>query len=302
MALLLGRGSRALWTGRRRLLLGDVMSKSGRLRLCDVRTVFTIIGECRDLGNDPELWHRRMLEGLAPLFGVVQAAGGEAWWDRPGQPVRPVSAYIATAEPMVHDAFRAYGQDKAWVDDPILLALKELPAKLITRTRRQLVPDTAWYASNSFRRYRKASRTDHQLVSVFRVSNDGATSMVVLTRRLGESDFSPRDRRLLNFFHGELGQLIGGPLVGATEPSIDRLSPRLRQTLACLLEGDSEKQVAVRLGLSHTTVHQYVTALYRHFSVQSRAQLLAHAMKRTRCSGLSFTTRSSQERPPRNCA
>ena len=98
----------------------------------------------------------------------------------------------------------------------------------------------------------------------------------------GERGFSPRERRLLNFFHAELGRLIGGPLVGATKPTIARLSPRLRQTLACLLEGDSEKQVAARLGLSRATVHQYVTALYRHFAVRSRAQLLAHVITRVR--------------------
>jgi len=69
--------------------------------------------------------------------------------------------------------------------------------------------------------------------------------------------------------------------VSATEPSPDKLSPRLRQTLACLLEGDSEKQVAARLSLSRATTHQYVTALYRHFRVQSRAQLLANAFKRS---------------------
>ncbi|MGH7279612.1 MAG: helix-turn-helix domain-containing protein, partial [Candidatus Rokuibacteriota bacterium] len=51
-------------------------------------------------------------------------------------------------------------------------------------------------------------------------------------------------------------------------------------TLACLVEGDSEKQIAARLGLSPTTVHQYVTALYRHFGVRSRGKLLAHIMAR----------------------
>jgi DNA-binding CsgD family transcriptional regulator len=54
----------------------------------------------------------------------------------------------------------------------------------------------------------------------------------------------------------------------------------LRQTLACLAEGDSEKQIAGRLGLSPATVHQYVTMLYRRFQVRSRAQLLAHVMRR----------------------
>jgi DNA-binding NarL/FixJ family response regulator len=57
------------------------------------------------------------------------------------------------------------------------------------------------------------------------------------------------------------------------------LSPRLRQTLVCLLDGSSEKEAAARLGLSPTTLHQYVTALYRHFGVRSRAQLLARVLR-----------------------
>jgi DNA-binding CsgD family transcriptional regulator len=92
---------------------------------------------------------------------------------------------------------------------------------------------------------------------------------------------------LLEFFHGELGRLVGRQLVSATEPSPEELSPRLRQTLACLIDGDSEKQVAGRLGLSPTTVHQYVTMLYRRFGVRSRGQLLAHVLRRSeRTNGL----------------
>ena len=62
--------------------------------------------------------------------------------------------------------------------------------------------------------------------------------------------------------------------VSASEPGPDALSPRLQQTPACLLDGDSEKQLAARLGLSRATIHQYVTALYRYFGVTSRAHLL----------------------------
>ncbi len=62
-----------------------------------------------------------------------------------------------------------------------------------------------------------------------------------LHRAHSERELSPRERRLLSFVHGELGELIGRSLVSATEPRPDKLSPRLRQTLARLLEGDSEK-------------------------------------------------------------
>src|SRR5262245_59585508 len=59
------------------------MSKADSLRVGDVRDAYRLIGDCRDLRRNPERWHRRMLEGLAGLFGVLLAAGGEAWWHRP---------------------------------------------------------------------------------------------------------------------------------------------------------------------------------------------------------------------------
>jgi DNA-binding CsgD family transcriptional regulator len=53
------------------------------------------------------------------------------------------------------------------------------------------------------------------------------------------------------------------------------LSPRARQTLEALIRGDSEKQVARKLGVSPHTVHVYVKQLYRRFGVSSRGELLA---------------------------
>ena len=54
-----------------------------------------------------------------------------------------------------------------------------------------------------------------------------------------------------------------------------RLSPRKQQTLAGLLAGLSEKQVAGQLGISQNTVHTYVKQLYVGFRVSSRSELLA---------------------------
>jgi DNA-binding CsgD family transcriptional regulator len=45
--------------------------------------------------------------------------------------------------------------------------------------------------------------------------------------------------------------------------------------LLCLFEGDSEKQVAARLGIGRDTVHEYVRRLHRHFEASSRGELLA---------------------------
>src|SRR2546422_5917709 len=164
---------------------------------------------------------------------------------------------------------------------PFLSAWRRAPGPLAPGTRRQLVSNAAWYRSATFNDYHRPARLDDQLTSIYQVSERGAISLISLHRALGEGEFSSRQRRLLGFFHGELGPLIGQSLASHAEPGFDGLSRRLRETLACLLEGDSEKLVASRLGLSQATIHQYVTALYRHFNVGSRAQLLATIMRRT---------------------
>ena len=121
---------------------------------------------------------------------------------------------------------------------------------------------------------------DHCLVSPHRLP-DGSLHMLTLHRAAGERDFSPRERRLLLLAHAEVGRLIGPVLVRLDDPfSPTRLPPRVRETLSCLLDGDSEKQAAARMNLSRETVHQYVKALYRHYRVESRAELLARVLRR----------------------
>ncbi len=92
--------------------------------------------------------------------------------------------------------------------------------------------------------------------------------------------------QLIYLFYEELGRLIGPVLVSAEDLlSPTRLPPRVREALGCLLEGDSEKQTAARMGLSRETVHQYVKTLYRHYRVASRAELLARVLRRTNPAG-----------------
>src|SRR5262245_35228092 len=105
-----------------------------------------------------------MLEGLALLFGIVQAAGGEAWWERPRGAGRPVSAYSVSADPAADDAFRAYHSGDGPGSDPIHQAIGNLPGRLITRTRRQLVSDASWYRSATFDEYFRRGGIDHELV------------------------------------------------------------------------------------------------------------------------------------------
>ena len=73
--------------------------------------------------------------------------------------------------------------------------------------------------------------------------------------------------------------LIRGP--ARLEETIDnRGSIHLSVSTNSLLEGLAEKEIAGELGLSVPTVHEYVTDLYRHFRVGTRAELLALFLRR----------------------
>ena len=50
-----------------------------------------------------------------------------------------------------------------------------------------------------------------------------------------------------------------------------KLSERQRDVLGCLLNGDSEKQIAARLSISPATVHTHLKRLHAKLGVQNRA-------------------------------
>lgn len=109
------------------------------------------------------------------------------------------------------------------------------------------------------------------------------SAMVRLMRSLDTTTSSPllQRWRLLADLYRLVGESsVAGNFQRSAGKSYRPLPPRQDQTLQHLLEGDSEKQVAKKLGLSRHTVHVYVKALYRRYGVSSRAELLAKHLHR----------------------
>lgn len=57
---------------------------------------------------------------------------------------------------------------------------------------------------------------------------------------------------------------------------------RMKPALDLLLQGESEKRIALRLLKSRYTVHDYVKAIYKIFGVSTRAELLVKLLQRKR--------------------
>ena len=74
----------------------------------------------------------------------------------------------------------------------------------------------------------------------------------------------------------------------ASEPvAADLLTPREFEVLNALAAGDSNKQIARRLGISLHTVKFYVETIFRKLDVHSRAEAVAQGMIRQRAATVS---------------
>jgi len=109
-----------------------------------------------------------------------------------------------------------------------------------------------------------------------RLGNLGALAKVVRSLPNPPSEAVARKRKMVaDFCH-----LLGAEYSRSPIRAIPGLSRRHEETLEGLLAGDSEKQIAHKLGVSRNTVHVYVTALYRRFDVSSRGELLARFLQK----------------------
>jgi DNA-binding CsgD family transcriptional regulator len=65
--------------------------------------------------------------------------------------------------------------------------------------------------------------------------------------------------------------------VRVTTRSLNILTPRERQILESLVQGNTTREIADSYGLGRQTVKNYATIIYEKLGVRGRGQLLRHA-------------------------
>jgi DNA-binding CsgD family transcriptional regulator len=254
------------------------MATSCRLRTRELRKLYLVLGECIELGADPLAWRQHLVEQLRSLVGgqmglymevkVVAAPFGDPFWLQPlfgfdfGWATlsdrKPFEAHMAGGKPeegphITPDLLTRKLKTVQWADNPAC-------------------PD--WHRSFFFNNYVKTCHLDDGLLLHHGIES-GQMRWILVNRALGDRRFDERDRRLMTLLNLELARLLGYRLARLGEPSVSDLPPRQRDVLMCLMNGDSEKQAALKLDLSQHTVHDYVKMLHARFGVCSRGELLA---------------------------
>lgn len=259
------------------------MGEPSRPTWRQLRELYLLVGECCELGAHPLAWRQRMTEGLLGLldaqivlyteteqvapFGqkrfLVPRLLVDCGW--PCQSDRDaLLEFMRTGDPSM---------DGSWC----LREYIHSPQPVLGVHRRQFVDDRAWYRGRFFNEGVRRSHVDHAISAQYRIGNE--LEWFTVFRALGEPDFNRRQVRLLRLFVREYVRLFGTRLALRDGPSVSDLPPRVRQVLVCLMEGDSEKQAALRLRISRHTVHDYVKQLHHRFEVSSRGELLARCRK-----------------------
>ena len=226
------------------------------LGIKQVQAILRIVGETAELWYDAMLQRRYTLESLCRLlpaksavcfnFGNVLSGGENACGplvqvglndDQAAQ----IGEYLKTGKPA----------------DPCVAALSK---------------DNLWRASEHFKKLRQPLGLDDTLYA--RIAVPGKVIILCLFRGPDQKPFTDRESQLVDLCLSQMAWPYQ-PDDAPSDPRVAALQPRLRKVMQRLLEGDAEKQVAAKLGLSKHTVHEYVKMIYQQLGVSSRSELLS---------------------------
>jgi len=241
-----------------------------RLRLSDVRQVFRLIGEVREIGADPDRWRPHMTCRLRQFLGAHVAISSEIHFRTTPTPnvLRVVDIGWGCDEEEQTWRIQTEQQEEPkayWLAAGVVPARRDdLPAdpdgELVP-----IKPIRPVYGGTCF------------ILSQYPLPHASAVDQLGIHRAWGDEPFTPSQHRLVRLFHVELGRLWKQDALKRAKDPSNHLAPRLAQTLDELLAGSSEKQIAHKLDLSRHTIHNYVKALHQRFGVSSRGELLARA-------------------------
>jgi DNA-binding CsgD family transcriptional regulator len=268
---------------------GDFVAARDAVRLLQM------MGTLTQARSDPRAWRVELLQRLCEILVAAAAAAFTL------KGVNGDAAGLAVVS-FLEAGFKSEAQQQAFMrefneapfHDPLSHACLERftseRLSALTCLRSEVCGDEIWNANPHVQNYRRATGTGDCILSLHRGIERGTCHALMAFKPLSDEAaaafvpgrpgprFVPRDRLLLDTLHRGLESIYRSEEATQKLNRASGLTPRLRQTLELLLGGDTERQVAMKLSLSVHTVHDYVKALYVHFGVSSRSELLAKWM------------------------
>jgi len=262
------------------------MASGVQLAHSDMRALYLMLGECCELGREPQAWFRRFHERFSQLAGISRSVFFDGHIDaahgRRGPDANDRVSLFGWPPADIIGIVQDFFDNNGITQDPAMQAWGQLAGRKATMARTQLADSHEWYNSPAYCDYYRALGIDQFIVSINPLGG-GAVSMIWLWRNSGDAPFQERAVNLLYHAHAEMIRLAGeGRLTLPLQCEPSNLTLRQQHTLWLLGEGLTEKEVAAEMRLSVYTVHDHIKALHRTLGVGNRGELVAFAHSRMR--------------------
>lgn len=251
----------------------------------DVHECHQIAGRCRDLGADLDAWRNQLLNELRTIVDAQVIISSEI--EHFGASHEQETRYLGTHRDgwISNDAekrWREYAQSIPVERTPEYPYLSKFSGETLVLSRDQIWGRETWYRSHTFNEIHRECGIDDYIISVCPTTIPDRCTTLWLHKGVGSRDFSPREHAIVSLLHMIINREIGSYLAAADEPQLSTLTKRRLEVLERLLMGDSEKQIAYHFDVGRATIHDHVLAIYRHFKVSSRGELLSMFIGRAR--------------------
>jgi DNA-binding CsgD family transcriptional regulator len=254
------------------------MAESKTMDEQDVRSMMCLAGEIGEISRNGSGRVGHLLDGLRTLLGARVAAWFITADDSDGH--RQLKTVIDRGWGSEHER-AGYARYLAadLTKDPLHDAVEHwhrvspVDVALNTNWRDHFTPEE-YYRHSFVQDLLRPNGLDELLLYKRHTGQPGTTIGIAIFREWDDPrPFTTRDKAVVDLLYSSCAHLI------ENAHSHPVLSPRAQQVLHCLLEGDSVKQVALRLDLSPHTVTDHVKAIYKRYNVGTRGELLARFVR-----------------------
>ena len=255
------------------------------LSATDVNECHQIVGHCRDFGAHVDAWRHRLLSSLLKLVDaqVVINSELENFGTTNSDETNCLSVHRAGwISDEAEKRWREYSQSIPVERTPEYPYLSKFSGQTMVLSRNQIWGKETWYRSHTFNEIHRECGIDDYVISICPTKIQGRCTTLWLHKGVGSRDFTHREQGIISLIHTTINNEIGTYLAAADEPSLGSLTDRRLQVLDRLIAGDSEKQIAFKLEVGKAAIHDHVLAIYRHYQVSSRGELLAKFIGRAR--------------------
>lgn len=260
------------------------MATSQRIRMRDMRAVFDLLGEVRELGHDPAAWRSHLLQSGSRLIGADVAMTMDmrnAALHAPAELIEPCTC--GWSSPAEEARYYRYFADYEMIDDPgacAVFAAHQGNRRLAAARRCERIDDRIWYFSPQVSGARRESGVD-DFVFASAMLAPAVMQGLIFYRGWGERPFAIHERRLLRLLHVSLLRIIFRARRQQKALMKEwRLSPRLQATFELLMGSGSAKEIATTLHVTPQTLNGYIKLVYDRMRVSNRLELVDQFKRR----------------------